>query len=54
MTHLQIQRLQKDSTELERFAKTMKKEGKHDHVEKIKTKKEYIDKHLEKFVERAA
>jgi len=54
MTHLQIERLQNDSAELERFAKSMKREGKHDLVEKIKEKKEFIDKHLEKYLDKVA
>ena len=54
MTQLQIQRLQNDSIQLERFAKSMIKEGKQDLVEKIKIKKEYIDKYLEKYMKKAA
>jgi len=54
MTQAQIERLQNDSTELRKFAKEMKEEGRHDLVEKSRDKKRYVDAHIKKYTEKAA
>lgn len=46
MSKDQLQRLQKDSAELETYAQKLTNEGKLDLVKKIKAKKEYLDNYI--------
>lgn len=42
----QIQRLQQDSAELDRFARKLQNEGKLDLVKKVNAKKKYLDNYI--------
>ena len=54
MSDNQIQRLRKDSAELETYANVLKREGEFELMKKIKTKKEFLDNHIESVMEVAA
>lgn len=48
MVHKQLEKLQRDSAELQVFAEKLKKEGNHELVKKVIAKREYLDNTIQK------
>lgn len=48
MVHKQLEKLQRDSAELQIFAEKLKEEGNHELVKKVIAKREYLDNRIQK------